>query len=330
MSNLENKDNVPDLQELDPDEFNNEEMKNIVVEEKKESKENRENIEEKKLPNDEDNDDLLQLANIDEIDNYQNIVHMDRQFVPDAEPGECPFGDSCPIKIAIDNNISPNSVRYDPDIRCHIDVYHRHLNFLFSRAYSEIQENLNMVHQLLGHYDIMHGNQGHMSPGKDGEYTNSKCGNCDNYYDHEDHSTFFMSCCDKTHCLKCIRELIEKDEKCPSCKSNLEYLKDVKFPEKKIVTKDDDDCFICCDTMNTTQYNGKVTLDCKCKFEMCITCAYKTLQDTKHTKMEAVQGIEGLILPQKYTVKGACPNCRDIPKNKEDLIGLYGFLPPRH
>ena len=122
----------------------------------------------------------------------------------------------------------------------------------------------------------------------------------------------------------------KKENKCPSCSSSLDYLKDIKLPEKKTIVKDGDDCFICCDTMNTTQYNGKVTLDCKCNFEMCISCAYKSLQDTEHTKMGSIQGIEGLILPQYYTVKGACPNCREIPANKDELISLYEFLPPRH
>ena len=119
-----------------------------------------------------------------------------------------------------------------------------------------------------------------------------------------------------------------KNEKCPSCSKDLEYLKDVKLPEKKDAPKNAEDCVICYNSMNTTQSRGKVTLEYSCKFEICIRCAYKSLQDTKHTKMGTVQGIEGLILPEYYMIKGACPNCREIPKNRDDLIGLYKSLRP--
>lgn len=327
MSNLEEKDIVPKnddipdqieeysdnselhLPDLIPADINNEAME---VEENKTSDDN----EEKK--------ELDPLDSIDEEDNSQDdSEQVNRELEENAAPGECPLGDECPIKIAMDNNISPDYVRHDPYIRSHVERYHRYLDFLFTREYNQIRSTLFLL------YGSQNRNE---DRNEDEENENSKCCRCDNYYDHQENSKFFMSCCDNTYCLKCIRELTEKDESCPSCKSNLEYLKDIKIPEKKIVAKDGTDCSICCNTMNTTQYNGKVTLDCNknCKFEMCISCAYKSLQDTKYTKMGEVQGIEGLILPQNYTVKGACPNCRQIPKNKEELISLYEFLPPRH
>ena len=45
--------------------------------------------------------------------------------------------------------------------------------------------------------------------------------------------------------------------------------------------------------------------------------------------MSEVQGFPGLILPHNYIIKGCCPTCRQIPKNKDDIITLYNFLPPR-
>lgn len=346
MSNLEEKDIVPmndssdqniiinivqdqldysehDLPDLIPADINNEVMEVEEIKEVHEEKKTSENREEK--------ENIQSLDYINEEDNYQNdSEQMNRQLDANAEPGECPFGDECPVKNAIDNNISPNYVRYDPNIRDHIYQYHRYLNFLFSREYSQIRREINFINSIFEATGISNGNFRNTSHNEDEENANTKCGRCDNYYDHEEHSKFFLSCCDNKYCMKCIRELTEKEERCLSCKSNLEYLKDIKIPEKKSVAKDGTDCFICCDTMNTTQYNGKVTLDCKCKFELCLSCAYKSLQDTKHIKIEEVQGIEGLVLPQNYTIEGACPNCRGIPNNKEELISLYGFLPPRH
>lgn len=246
-----------------------------------------------------------------------------------SDPGECPFGDECPVKIAMDNNIGPHDVRNDPDIRRHIDTYHRQLNFLFSREYSRLRGEMDMFRFILNASGII--NSGFSNEAEPDEQENQKCDICETYYDHEEHSNYFMSCCAKQYCLKCVKGLKSEGKKCPGCKSNLEYLKDIKLPEKKVVApKDAVDCIICCNPMNTTQYNGKVTLDCKCHLEICITCAYKSLQDAKHVKMGSIQGIERLVLPEEYTVKGACPNCRQVPSNKDDIIALYGFLPPRY
>lgn len=246
-----------------------------------------------------------------------------------SELGECPFGDECPVKIAMDNNIGPHDVRNDPDIRSHIDTYHRQLNFLFSRKYSLLRGEMDLFRFILNASGII--NSGFSNEAEPDEQENQKCDICETYYDHEEHSNYFMSCCTKQYCLKCVKGLKSEGKKCPGCKSNLEYLNDIKLPEKKVVApKDAVDCIICCNPMNTTQYNGKVTLDCKCHLEICITCAYKSLQDAKHVKMGSIQGIEGIVLPQEYMVKGACPNCRQVPSNKDDIIALYGFLPPRY
>ena len=263
----------------------------------------------------------------------------------DVNPGECPFGAYCPVKVAMDNNIGPSVVRGDPIIRDHIDTYHRHLNFLFSRQYSRMRGELDMIRFVLNSSGIINGGMinggpilrygdvnrhahGHMDDNT--EQKESKCNLCENYYDHDDYAPFFMSCCANSYCIKCVKELKTDKKKCPSCESYLEYLNDIKISKKeKKVSKNSEDCLICCDTMNSTQYNGKVILDCNCKLEICISCAYKSLTDTKHVKMGSVQGIEGLVLPQHYTVKGACPACRQIPANKDEIISLYGFLPPR-
>jgi hypothetical protein len=140
-----------------------------------------------------------------------------------------------------------------------------------------------------------------------------------------------MSCCDTSYCTKCVEKLKKDEKKCPSCDNKLEYLKDIKIsfiPDDK---EDDnkENCFICCEVMNSTQHNGKVKLECSCKMEICISCAYKSLQDLVYTKMEEVQGIPGLTIPQPYNIKGSCPQCKQVPRNKDEINVLYGFLPPR-
>ena len=96
-----------------------------------------------------------------------------------------------------------------------------------------------------------------------------------------------------------------------------------------IDNKNNEDCFICCENMNSTQYNGKIKLECSCKMEICISCAYKSLQDSVYTKLENVEGMPGLILPHTYKVKGCCPQCKQVPDNKDEIIFIYELLPPR-
>jgi len=164
------------------------------------------------------------------------------------------------------------------------------------------------------------------------ENNESKCTFCNSYYDHHNNSQYFMSCCAKDYCLKCVTNFKEKEKKdCPSCNYSLDYLKDVELPKfDDVIPEEGEDCMICCYSMGTTQYNGKVTLECNCNLELCITCAYKSLKDAKHIEMENVQGLNGIVLPQEYIIKGSCPHCRQIPKNKDDIIALYNFLPPRY
>lgn len=176
-------------------------------------------------------------------------------------------------------------------------------------------------------YEIMNSENNHEEKNNE-----PKCTFCNSYYDHHNHSQYFMACCAEDYCLKCVKDFKETEKKeCPKCHYSLKYLKDIELPTfDDVIPEEGEDCIICCYSMGTTQYNGKVTLECKCNLELCITCAYMCLKDTKHIKMENVQGLYGLVLPQEYIVKGSCPHCRQIPKNKDDIIALYNFLPPRY
>jgi hypothetical protein len=301
-----------------PQEGKSESAEELSVEAVSEQKENND-----ELPLLEDDDDELPLL----VEDGEN-----------SSPGNCPFGEDCPVKIAMDNNISPRHVQGDPSIRNHINTYHRQLNFVFSREYSQMRGELDMIRFILNSSGIINSgmindrilNAGDGPIVEEKEPDESKCKSCDNYYDHDEFAPFFMSCCAKSYCIKCVKKLKKEEKKCPSCENDLEYLKDIKLSKKeKKIGKNFEDCLICCDTMNSTQYNGRIMLDCKCKLEICISCAYKSLKDTKHVKMGSVQGIEGLVLPQHYTVKGTCPTCRQVPSNKDEIISLYGFLPPR-
>jgi hypothetical protein len=291
------------------------------------------------------------LENIQHVDpgeinngNYtyddSNDVSDDNELPPltpieeNFEPGNCPYAENCPIKIAIDNGIRPHDVRHDPSIREHINSYHSQLNFLFSSEYlsicrriNQLQNGYDIIRYVLGPTRILGGGINNIE-NEDTNYTESTCSICQENYDHNE---FFMSCCATSYCTSCVQKLKTEEKNCPSCENKLEYLKDIKISSnsENKTDKNDEDCFICCEVMNSTQYNGKVKLECSCKMEICISCAYKSLQDSVHTKMDTVQGIPGLILPQTYKVKGSCPQCKQVPDNKDEIISLYGFLPPR-
>ena len=47
------------------------------------------------------------------------------------------------------------------------------------------------------------------------------------------------------------------------------------------------------------------------------------------TGSRVVEGIPGLLLPHTYKVKGCCPQCKQIPDNKDEIIFIYEMLPPR-
>jgi hypothetical protein len=165
---------------------------------------------------------------------------------------------------------------------------------------------------------------------------NESCELCSNYYDHDEHSNFFLSCCASNYCIKCVSSMCQKQEKCPKCHSSFEetniltnILTNMLQKQSSIKDKNIEECFLCCEKLNVSQYNGEVFLQCPCNLKICITCAYRSLTDTKHVKIGEVQGIPGLILPHNYVVKGCCPTCRQVPLNKDEIIMLYGFLPPR-
>jgi hypothetical protein len=317
-----------------------------------------ENINEEKLENIQHSDEIKNI-NEEKLENIQQVgpveinnrnytddddsddVSDDNELPPltpieeNFEPENCPFAENCPIKIAMDNGIRPHDVRHDPSIREHINSYHTQLNFFFSSEYLAMRRNIN---QLQHGYDILryvigggfiNGNGGiNNIENEDTDYTESTCSICKEHYDH---NKFFMSCCAISYCTSCVQKLKTEEKNCPSCENKLEYLKDIKISSnfENKTDKNDEDCFICCEVMNSTQYNGKIKLECSCKMEICISCAYKSLQDSVHTKMDTVQGIPGLILPQTYKVKGSCPQCKQVPNNKDEIISLYGFLPPR-
>lgn len=274
------------------------------------------------------------IENEDNIDNNERLNDMpELENMNIIEPGECPDGENCPVHISINNNISPHMIRHDNTIRNHIDEYHPHLNILFNSYYERIRNemfrNLFLLERENNLFSYIEEKQ------QEYEKQNTSCKLCKEFYDHDDHLKYHMSCCANACCLSCVKKLKDDYEEnpettCPHCNFNLEYLKSTNLPVKIKSTDKSEECFICCDDMNTSQYNGKVLLECSCKLEICISCAYKSLKDTKYTKMGDVQGIEGLQLPQEYTVKGACPNCRTIPSNKDEILSIYGFLPPRY
>ena len=234
----------------------------------------------------------------------------------------------------MDNGIRPRDVRYDPSIRDHINSYHSQLNFLFNSNNLSISQNIN--NRLRSNYldlidlivPIIRNENKDNIENENKDNIESTCSICKENYDN---NKFFMSCCATSYCTTCVHYLKTNDKSCPYCDNKLEYLKDIKisFKYEYENNKNDEDCFICCEVMNRTQYNGKVKLECSCKIEICISCAYKSLQDSVHIKLESVQGIPGLILPQTYKVKGSCPQCKQVPSNKDEIFSLYGFLPPR-
>ena len=299
------------------------------------------------IPNLVDDDGNIVINNEDDNENNNNNV---ANSSGEAEPGHCPFAENCPVKLAMDNHITPGMVRHDPNMRDHINAYHSHLNDIFDNRINNVLNEIGFIHYILNtsgivRNGILNVNMGGETGSDENEYNedaedkkNRTCGLCSNYYDHDEHSKFFLSCCAHNYCIKCVYSLHQKQEKCPKCHYSLEYLqKEIKllqYSDKKQSLdcgedNDSEDCLVCCEKLNSTQHNGEVVLECPCKIKMCITCAYRSLTDTKHVKMGEVQGIPGLILPQNYVVKGCCPTCRQIPANKDEIIMLYGFLPPR-
>jgi len=256
----------------------------------------------------------------------KNIYDDLPELINVYEPGECPRGEYCELKNALDNHLSRFQMRNVPSIYNHINRYHRQFSFDDTEQREIMRSYFNMLlsREL---FRIMNSENNYEEKNNE-----PKCTFCNSYYDHHNHSQYFMACCAKDYCLKCVKDFKETEKKgCPNCHYSLKYLKDTELPNfDDVIPKDGEDCMICCYSMGTTQYNGKVTLECNCNLELCITCAYKSLKDTKHIKMENVQGLNGLVLPQEYIVKGSCPHCRQIPKNKDDIIALYNFLPPRY
>ena len=277
--------------------------------------------------NNNNNDD--DLYNISDDNVSSSLISIDENKY---DIGNCPFEENCPIKIAMDNGIRPRDVRYDPTVRNHINTYHSHLNCLFSSEYINRLRYINLLDSIRISipYDISNISNDIINNTENETKENIEyiCSICKENYDN---NKFFMSCCATSYCTTCIQFLKTNNKSCPSCDNKLEYLKDIKisFKSEYENNQNDEDCFICCEVMNSNQYNGKIKLECICKIEICITCAYKSLHDSVHTKMESVQGIPGLIIPQTYTVKGSCPQCKQVPSNKDEICSLYGFLPPR-
>ena len=299
---------------------------------------NNENTEEKKSPNS-----IVMIQDNDDTNDIPELVDDDGNAEDQHSSGQCPFAENCPVKIAIDNQISPEMVRHDLDMREHINAYHTHMNGIFDNGMNYLLNEIGVMHYILNTTRIIRNGMVNMNIGIEtgsdekennnvNDNKNRTCELCSNYYDHNEHSKYFMSCCASSYCIKCVSSLNKKEEKCPKCNYSLEYLqKETKLLQSVNCNEDSEseDCFVCCEKLNSSQHNGEVVFNCPCKVKMCITCAYRSLTDTNHVKLGEVQGIPGLILPQNYVVKGCCPTCRQVPTNKDEIIMLYGFLPPR-
>lgn len=237
-------------------------------------------------------------------------IKMEPENKNDYGIDECPDGDNCPVKIAMNSGLLPNDVKDNKNIRSHINEYHSHLDICFNESLYPFNILTSIINEKKKRIEIERQHK-------------IKCFNCKNLYDNEDRKKFYLSCCCNTLCHQCIDEL--KSKECPFCKKSLNYLKDFKF-EKKSKIKGEE-CFLCYSVLNRTQHTGKVKLDCTCKLELCITCAYKSLQDS-HDNIRITELEDGTRVREKYTIKGKCSQCREIPRNKEEIIILYRFLPP--
>ena len=266
--------------------------------------------------NNSDSDDLPELEPADEQNNSDSDVMP--ELLPADEQNNSDSDDLPELPADEQNNFDDRIYNY---FRNDDRIYNDYRNN--DRIYLNFNITLNRVFQMFNNIGENNYEEKNNEP---------KCTFCNSYYDHHNHSQYFMACCAKDYCLKCVKDFKETEKKeCPKCHYSLKYLKDIELPTfDDVIPEEGEDCMICCYSMGTTQYNGKVTLECNCNLELCITCAYKSLKDAKHIKMENVQGLNGLVLPQEYIVKGSCPHCRQIPKNKDDIIALYNFLPPRY
>jgi hypothetical protein len=253
----------------------------------------------------EDIKDVIEDESTDDIDEKNN----------DYDIKDCPLGDDCIIRHAIAAGLSPSNIRDDPNVREHSSKYHIYLERYFNNPFNRFIER--------------YAEQKYENKMKDIEKKVSlSCFSCNSAYD-ENRKRYYLSCCANPLCHECTNKL--KEESCPFCKRSLEYLNNIDLEEKENtkIDIDQEECFLCYSVLNSTQHTGKVRLKCKCNLELCISCAYKSLQDT--TDNEKVTILEdGFRVRENYTIKGKCPQCREIPKNKEEIIMLYGFLPPTY
>jgi|SaaInlStandDraft_1057018.scaffolds.fasta_scaffold09468_3 hypothetical protein len=238
-------------------------------------------------------------------------IPTEEKEINDYEIDNCPMGNNCPVKIAMDAGLSPEDVKDDINVRNHITSHHVYLNSYYENPINSLIDSLIRRRDESKRLDLEKKNQ-------------LSCFSCNKCYD-EDRNRYYLSCCANPLCHECVFKM--KNEKCPFCKRSLEYLKDFKL-EKKSKTEGEE-CFLCCSVLNSTQHTGKVKLDCKCQLELCITCAYKSLQDSHDNERVTVLE-DGERVRETYTIKGRCPQCREIPKNKEEINMLYGFLPPSY
>lgn len=239
------------------------------------------------------------------------------------EPGECPEGQECPVLVAERNGRSPQNEQDSVALREHVREHHLHLNVIFDRTAIFLLGILNNLERAapIIRYEPEH---------KEEEQMDIKCNLCDNYFDHEDHSRYVMVCCPNTFCVQCVSNLKKENKECPSCKNNLDYIEKIPDLKEKDGTKEElEDCHICGEKLNSNQHTGEVIFDCSCKFKLCISCANEILQDKKETKLVNVQGIPGLMLPHEHLKKGKCPQCQEVPKNRDEIISLFSFIPPR-
>lgn len=259
-----------------------------------------------------------------ESSNVENkeVLTEEKKEINNYDIEECPDGDNCIVKRAMNSGLLPNDVKDDRDIRGHIAEYHSQLNIFFNEDGIQEAKFLMDIQEAKFLIDIINQKKERIN---NIEQNKIKCFNCKKSYDDEDRKKFYLSCCCNTLCHQCVEEI--KSKECPFCKKSLDYLKDFKLDKKTKI--EGEECFLCFSILNNTQYTGKVKLDCKCKLELCITCAYKSLKDSCDNERITILE-DGVQVIEKYTIKGKCPQCREIPKNKEEITMLYGFLPPTY
>lgn len=238
-----------------------------------------------------------------------------------VEIKECDDGKNCIVRQFINEGKSPLDVVDNKDLRDHVDSSHPELKVVFSTAnlayYAAVEVDRKIITNILD--DMVEGIQEEY---KITEKNKICCKKCEKYFDDDDNPKLILNC-GHDYCKSCVLEY----ENCPECNYEIDAsLKSVFNKKRKLENEDDlEECHICGSKINLNQKKGETILDCSCKFKLCLECASKVLTDRDEIIINTVDGIS-----LQDTVKkiGACPQCRQVPKNKDEILMLWTFIPP--